>query len=287
MSVIFLGERGVVFAYDSTYAIGAGSGEWRSLENSALVGCVSTLWRVFTTEKWPVYGYKVKSHVQNDYNERVDVLAKWGAGVSLPDYPLEVCQSPRVISTSAATAAAEALYRNNSNRFHRPIDAHAFGAQTVDDVYATLLEAGREIADILRDAAPKKPPLRPYIATECLELLAERDECWKNNSKARYTELDRLIRKASAIAKCEYVETQIADHDWKGVKMCKPYRQTPHRVFEKDGNSRVLHLQRIMRLRSGTPQCFRLCLIALHSFLQRTFHVRDLVHTSYGRSEHD
>ena len=22
--------------------------------------------------------------------------------------------------------------------------------------------------------------------------------------------------------------------------MCKPYRQTPHRVFEKDGNSRVL-----------------------------------------------
>ena len=157
-------ERGVVFAYDSTYAIGAGSGEWRSLENSALVGCVSTLWRVFTSEKWPVYGYKVKSHVQNDYNERVDVLAKWGAGVSLPGYPLEVCQSPRVISTSAATAAAVALYRNNSNTFHRPIDAHAFGAQTVDDVYAKLLEAGKAIAGILRDAAPKKPSLRPYIA---------------------------------------------------------------------------------------------------------------------------
>ena len=120
-----------------------------------------------------------------------------------------------------------------------------------------------------------------------LVLLEERDECWKNNSKARYTELDRMIRKAAAIAKCEYVETQIADHDWKGVKMCKPYRQTPHRVFDKDGNSRVLHLQRIMRLRSGTPPSFRLCLIALHSFLQRTCHVGDLVHTSYGRSEHD
>ena len=123
----------------------------------------------------------MKSHVQNDYNERVAVLAKWGAGVSLPEHPLEVCQSPRVISTSVATAAAEALYRNNSNTFHRPIDAHAFGAQTVDDVYAKLLEAGKAIADILRDAAPKKPPLRPYIATECLEHLEERDECWKNN----------------------------------------------------------------------------------------------------------
>ena len=52
--------------------------------------------------------------MQNDYNERVDVSAKWGAGVSLPDYPLEGCQSPRVISTSVAIAAAEALYRNNS-----------------------------------------------------------------------------------------------------------------------------------------------------------------------------
>jgi len=182
-------ERGVVFAYDSTYAVGAGSGEWRSLENSALVTCVSSLWMFRTIEKFKnVYGYKIKSHVQNEYNERVDTKAKWGAGVPV-DGVLEVCQTPRVISTTAAVSVADRLYREHSDTFGRPIDTRAFGSQNADDVYAKMLEATNAITDFLREAAPKKPPLRPYIATECLQLLEERDECWRNNSKQRYTEL--------------------------------------------------------------------------------------------------
>ena len=158
-------ERGVVFAYDSTYAVGAGSGEWRSLENSALVTCVSSLWRVLTIEKWHVYRYKIKSHVQNEYNEMVDVRAKWGAGVSVSGV-LEVCQTPRVISTAAAVSVADALYREHSDTFGRPIDTRAFGSQKADEVYARMLEAASAITEILRDAAPKKPPLKQYIATE-------------------------------------------------------------------------------------------------------------------------
>ena len=69
-------ERGVVFAYDSTYAVGAGSGEWRCNENALLVEYVSSLWKVFTIPSWPVFGYNVKPHVENIYNERVDVRAK-------------------------------------------------------------------------------------------------------------------------------------------------------------------------------------------------------------------
>ena len=33
--------------------------------------------------------------------------------------------------------------------------------------------------------------------------------------------------------------TQIAERDWKGVNICRPYRQTSHRVLDKDGNSRI------------------------------------------------
>ena len=71
-----LRDRGVVFAYDSTYAVGAGSGEWRCNENVLLVEYVSSLWKVFAIPSWPVFGYNVKSHVENIYNERVDVRAK-------------------------------------------------------------------------------------------------------------------------------------------------------------------------------------------------------------------
>ena len=73
----------------------------------------------------------MKSHLENIYNERVDVRAKWGAGIPVDGF-LDVCLISRVLPTCTPIAAAAALFRNNSDTYGRPTGSLSFGLQTID-----------------------------------------------------------------------------------------------------------------------------------------------------------
>ena len=59
--------------------------------------------------------------------------------------------------------------------------------------------------------------------------------------KNRYNDLDRLVRRSVARARREFIESQIAERNWKGVKMCKPYQAKPHRIVDLAKKERPLH----------------------------------------------
>ena len=61
-------SRGVIFGYDSTYSIGAGTGAWRIQTNKELVKTIRFIWRVFDVDIFPIYGLKIKSHTGHPQN---------------------------------------------------------------------------------------------------------------------------------------------------------------------------------------------------------------------------
>ena len=61
-------SRGVIFGYDSTYSIGAGTGAWRIQTNKELVKTIRFIWRVFDVDMFPIYGLKIKSHTGHPQN---------------------------------------------------------------------------------------------------------------------------------------------------------------------------------------------------------------------------
>ena len=168
-------QRGVVFAYDSTYSIGAGTAEWKTTDNLELAETVSFFWEVFDIDQSPIFGMKVKSHTENPYNDHVDIRAKWGAGVA----PVTPCDTPRTIGTETARATRNRKLMNESPAHARPKEPMSMAGKTVDGIYESIVEAAKTIMEHMRSNLPSKPPLRPYITTTCLHLLAERDLCWK------------------------------------------------------------------------------------------------------------
>ena len=129
----------------------------------------------------------------------------------------------------------------------------------------------------MRSNLPSKPPLRPYITTTCLHLLAERDLCWRRNEKNRYNDLDRLVRRSVARARREFIESQIAERNWKGVKMCKPYQAKPHRIVD------LAKKERKTIAREGRSNCGVLCCEAMeHS--ATTSYAKQATYISSSRS---
>ena len=229
-------DRGVVFAYDSTYSVGAGTGEWRTHDSQSLIKTTKALWAVFDVDRFPIFGLKIKSHTQNPYNDYVDERAKWGAGV-LPAFP---CPQPRTISKDAALRRAESFVKLYSAQYADPSPPVELARVGADAAQASLVEAGHSIIEHLRAFVGPKVPRRPYISVHTLHLLAERDIAWQRDDKNHFLELERQIRKSVAKGKRDYIEEQVHLHNWKGVRMCKPYVARPLRVEDAEGRERPL-----------------------------------------------
>ena len=229
--------RGAVFAFDSTYAIGAGTGDWKTHDNLPLIKTVRALWSVFEdVDQLPVFGLKVKSHTDNPFNDRVDVRAKWGAGV-LPAYH---CPSPRAIKSGDALRQASSLVRAHSATFAEPIEPPELAEMGIDAAQSALVEVGQSIIAHLKKFVGPKSPSRPHISVHTLHLLAARDVAWRQDDTDQYLELERQIRKQIQKDKRNYIEEQVRLCNWKGVKMCKPYVARPLRVADRDGRERPL-----------------------------------------------
>ena len=233
-------SRGVVFSYDSTYSVGAGTAEWKTSDNIELVKILTRLWVVFDVDRFPVFGMKIKSHTQNPFNDYVDERAKWGAGVP----PAHICPNPRRITTPSALERADGLVRHSptmhSAAYADPFTPAVFAGLQVSQVYGALVDVGQTILEHLRAWVGPKAATRPYISAECLPLLAEKDRCWQLNDQVGFINAERKIRKAVAKSRREFIQEQIAEKNWKGVKMCKPYTARPHRVQDANGRERPL-----------------------------------------------
>ena len=70
---------GLVFCYDSTYSIGAGTGAYRPQENLTFINTIKSIWSIFNVDAFPVFGLKVKFHLNQPQNEYADGLADLGA----------------------------------------------------------------------------------------------------------------------------------------------------------------------------------------------------------------
>ena len=228
-------DRGVVFAFDSTYSVGAGTGEFKTHDNQSLIKTTKALWAVFDVDRFPVFGLKVKSHTENPYNDYVDERAKWGAGV-LPAFS---CPNPRKISSDAALRRALSLVKLDA-QYADPSPPFELARVGVDAAQASLVEVGHSIITHLRAFVGPKVPRRPYISVHTLHLLAERDIAWQRNDKNHFSNLERQIRKSIAKGRRDYIEEQVRLHNWKGVRMCKPYVARPLRVVDAEGRERPL-----------------------------------------------
>ena len=230
-------ERGVVFAYDSTYAIGAGIGEYKTHDNQSLIKNLHILWSVFAdVDNLPVFGMKVKSHTDNPYNDHVDERAKWGAGV-LPARP---CPWPRAMSSDAALRQALSSVRMHSAQHAPPAVPLGLEQVGVDAAQSALVGLGQSILTHLKAYVGPKAPTRPHISVHTLHLLAARDSAWQRDDKNSFSDLERQIRKSAAKDRRDYIEEQVRLRNWKGVRMCKPYVARPLRVVDAAGRERPL-----------------------------------------------
>ena len=75
--------KGLVFCFDSTYAIGEGTGAFRIQTNHELVKTIRSIWTVaFDVDSGLIFGQKIKSHTGNPFNDYVDGLADLGSAGS-------------------------------------------------------------------------------------------------------------------------------------------------------------------------------------------------------------
>ena len=230
-------SRGVVFAFDSTYAVGAGTGAWIPKANQPLLNTLKALWEVFEdVDSFPVFGMKIKSHTNNPYNDHVDERAKWGAGV----YPACPCTRPRTISSDAALRQALSLVKVHSAKYAAPTVSSELARVGTDEAQAALVGVGQSIIAHLKAYVGPKVPTRPHISVHTLQLLAARDSAWQRDDKNQFLTIERQIRKQVAKDRREYIEEQVRIRNWKGVRLCKPYVARPLRVADAEGRERPL-----------------------------------------------
>ena len=75
--------KGLVFCFDSTYAIGEGTGAFRIQTNHELVKTIRSIWTAaFDVDSGLIFGQKIKSHTGNPFNDYVDGLADLGSAGS-------------------------------------------------------------------------------------------------------------------------------------------------------------------------------------------------------------
>ena len=230
-------DRGVVFAFDSTYAIGAGTGEWKTYDNQPLIKTLKALWDVFEdVDDFPVFGMKIKSHTNNPFNDHVDERAKWGAGV----LPAKFCPRPRSIATDEALRRADVQVKAHSEQYAPPVVPFELAQVGIGEAQSALVGVGHSIIAHLKEFVGPKVPTRPYISVQTLHLLAARDDAWRRDDKNQFLELERQIRKTVARDRREYIEEQVRLRNWKGVRLCKPYVARPLRVEDAAGRERPL-----------------------------------------------
>ena len=147
-------SRGVIFGYDSTYSVGAGTGAWRIQTNEELVKTIRFIWRVFDVDMFPIYGLKIKSHIGHPQNGHVDELA----GAASTGTP---CPQARTKSTSDLLDDVKLFFRLNSAHFQPLSSPNSIFVSDVDSpqevvnqVYDNLAAACRSLFDLVLSFLP-------------------------------------------------------------------------------------------------------------------------------------
>ena len=236
--------RGLVFCYDSIYSIGAGTGAYRPQENLTLINTIKSIWSIFNVDAFPVFGLKVKSHLNQPQNEYVDGLADLGAeGVP--------CPHARSVTTADCLAAVSRIRRAENLNFQPLppddslliIDPTLSHTGIVSQFYQQLVTAGKSVLDVVQSFLPRTKPARQYINSRCLQLLDQRKSAFQLNLMYSYELLNKEIRREAKRAKNDFIRTEIEIRKWVGIKYCRAFVPKPIKIQDTAGHFHRIQLR--------------------------------------------
>ena len=236
--------RGLVFCYDSIYSIGAGTGAYRPQDNLTLINTIKSTQSIFNVDAFPVFGLKVKSHLNQPQNEYVDGLADLGAeGVP--------CPHARSVTTADYLAAVSRIRRAENLNFQPLppddslliIDPTLSHTDTVSQFYQQLVTAGKSVLDVVQSFLPRTKPARQYINSRCLQLLDQRKSAFQLNLMYSYELLNKEIRREAKRAKNDFIRTEIEIRKWVGIKYCRAFVPKPIKIQDTAGHFHRIQLR--------------------------------------------
>ena len=102
------------------------------------------------------------------------------------------------------------------------------------------MNVGKKILEIVNAHLPKPPPNRPYISSVCLQLIEERNICWRNNFQQRYNELNKCIAKEAAKHREHFINDLIETTNLQGLNLRRPFVPKPVKIEDLDVNERPI-----------------------------------------------